>query len=165
MNATVFSVKLTMQTLEFRNDPRWPNGSYVMVTTDFGSGVVERRLFGPLDASLIAQFKQEQMTILQEQFAHLEHWLQMPRPAGMIATVGQHPGDYWKPGSRLSTNGEVEEYVRLSPDGQEFWSVFKHHGVWYWRVWDQHNALSRHANQSYSAWDDAAVACGRSYLT
>lgn len=55
MEATMFSVKLSFQTLTFRDDVRFPSGHYVMLITN-NEGVVTKHLYGPLTDKELEQF-------------------------------------------------------------------------------------------------------------
>lgn len=79
MDATVYSYKMTFKTLTFRDNPRFQDGLYIMVTTELAEHEINRTLYGPLTEDVIHRFREGYIQAAQQMLEAAA--ILLPRPA------------------------------------------------------------------------------------
>jgi hypothetical protein len=185
MEATVYSYKMTFQTLTFRDDPRFQDGLYIMVITELADNTVSRIMYGPLTEDLINRFRKRYVQAALDMLKAAA--LLLPRvdapdynPWG-IDTTGWTPKDkdllnFWagirqpafpdRPKGYFThweaSDGKTGLYWRYSDSGGEYWHITRETvtSSWCWFCHDRPITRLLHEGESgFGTAQAAADAC------
>lgn len=181
MEATVYSYKMTFQTLTFRDDPRFQDGLYILVVTELAENEVNRTLFGPLTEDVLEQFRvsytQATEKMIQDAIRLLPRYYKLPAglqkqpPAKKPGQTDEILTAGWEHNTPelaiWDVTGPISAFwERRSPDQTEVWYALQDpisHG-WYWQAYLRGNLIAFEPEPKYASWREAAVALGKDYI-